>query len=163
MKIEDIARVCHNTNKALCEAYGDFSQVDWDKAEPWQKDSAITGVKFVINNLDAPVSATHDSWLTDKEKAGWKYGPIKDPVKKEHPCMVPYDQLPIDQKIKDYVFGAIVRSLKDYCEGGVYDPNKKEPTSPAVATQTSIQDATTITRDGKLQTDLSKLTAKPLS
>jgi hypothetical protein len=42
---------------------------------------------------------------------GWKYGPVKDPEKKEHPCFVPYDRLPTEQKAKDYIFGAVVKSL----------------------------------------------------
>jgi hypothetical protein len=163
MKPEDIARVCHNANKALCEAFGDTSQVDWDKAEDWQKKSAITGVNFIRDNPNAAPSATHNSWLEEKRRDGWKYGAVKDPVKKEHPCFVPYDQLPPDQKAKDYVFGAIARNLLSYNDAGPYDPNSsKEPASPLTANQASIADATSITSDGKLQTDLSKLTSKPV-
>ena len=31
-----IARICHAANKALCEAFGDTSQKDWEDAENWQ-------------------------------------------------------------------------------------------------------------------------------
>jgi hypothetical protein len=54
------------------------------------------------------------SWLAEKTKTGWKYGPEKDPEKKEHPCFVPYDQLPAEQKMKDHIFLAIVQVLKPW-------------------------------------------------
>lgn len=46
-----------------------------------------------------------------KEEDGWVYGPEKDAEKKVHPCMVPYDQLPKEQRMKDVLFGAVVRAM----------------------------------------------------
>lgn len=107
----DIAKVCHEVNRAYCLALGDTSQPEWRDAPEWQRQSALTGVYFIINNPSASPSASHDSWLAEKVRDGWKYGEVKDPAKKEHPCFVPYDQLPVEQKAKDYIFGAIVRAL----------------------------------------------------
>ena len=112
MKPIDIAKVCHEANKAYCESLGDLSQKHWNDAEQWQRDSAVLGVKFRLENPEAPPSAQHDSWLAQKNAEGWSYGPIKDPWKKEHPCMVPYDQLPTEQKVKDSLFSAVVGALK---------------------------------------------------
>lgn len=106
-----VAQVCHGTNKAFCETIGDNSQKPWNDAEDWQRNSAIKGVEFSLLNPDAPPSSQHDAWLADKEADGWVYGPVKDPGKKEHPCMVPYDKLPIEQRIKDYLFKAVVRAF----------------------------------------------------
>lgn len=108
---EQIARVCHEANRGYCEAIGDPSQEPWEFAYQWQRDSAINGVTYALTYPTAPPSAQHDAWLRDKEKDGWKYGAVKDPAKKEHPCCVPYDQLPIEQKRKDALFKAIVNSL----------------------------------------------------
>lgn len=114
MTKQQIAQVAHEINKAYCEAIGDKSQLGWDKAPDWQKDSAINGVQFQLDNPDAPESASHDSWLDEKRKAGWKYGATKDPQKKEHPCFVPYEELPTEQKAKDFLFKQVVTSLKPY-------------------------------------------------
>lgn len=113
LTVEHIARVCHDTNKSWCEQTGDMSQPSWFTAPDWQKKSAIEGVKFHLSNPDASASASHESWLAEKEKDGWKYGPVKDAAKKEHPCYVPYEQLPIEQKIKDYLFKAVVHAFMD--------------------------------------------------
>mgnify|MGYP001616754042 CR=1 FL=1 len=107
-----IARVCHQANKSLCEAFGDTSQVDWESAPQWQRDSAVAGVKFCIANPDAPPSANHESWMAEKVAAGWVHGTVKDADAKTHPCIVPYEELPPDQKAKDYVFKAIVGAMK---------------------------------------------------
>jgi len=111
MDIKDIARVCHEANRTYCELIGDFTQVSWYAAPDWQKDSAIKGVLFIQSNPNAPSSASHDSWLQEKKINGWKYGPIKNVEKKEHPCFVPYDDLPLEQRRKDHLFGAICRAL----------------------------------------------------
>lgn len=114
MTKENIAQVAHEINKAYCESIGDTSQKSWNDAEQWQRDSAIRGVDFALRNPDAPASAQHDAWLADKEKDGWKYGPVKNPDTKEHPCFVPYDELPTEQRSKDFLFKQVVHSLKPY-------------------------------------------------
>lgn len=106
-----VARCCHEANKAICEAAGDFSQKSWDAAEDWQRESAIKGVKFAIENPDAPASSQHDSWMKDKVEAGWVWGEVKDAAKKTHPCLVAYDKLPLADRIKDHVFKAVVKAL----------------------------------------------------
>lgn len=111
MNIENIAKVCHEANRSYCEAIGDNSQKLWHDAQPWQKDSAIEGVTFCLNNPDAPASANHESWLENKKAAGWTYGKYKDEQKKKHPCIVPYDELPLEQRLKDVLFKAVVASL----------------------------------------------------
>lgn len=111
MNIEQVAKVCHEVNRAYCQSIGDHSQVEWENAPEWQKSSAINGVKFHIDNPGAPASASHDSWLAEKIAEGWKFGPVKDVDAKEHPCCVPYDQLPPEQQAKDYIFTAIVAEL----------------------------------------------------
>jgi hypothetical protein len=110
--VMQIAVVCHQANKAWCEANEDYSQKDWEQAEDWQRDSAIKGVEFAIANPDAGDSAQHDAWSADKVADGWVYGEVKDPVKKTHPCLVPFEQLPEFQQKKDKLFRAIVNSLK---------------------------------------------------
>lgn len=114
MTIIEIAQVAHEINKAFCESIGDSSQPSWNDAPDWQKSSAINGVKFHFENPDASPSASHDSWLKQKEEEGWKYGPVKNPETKEHPCFVPYNELPTEQKSKDFLFKQVIHSLKKF-------------------------------------------------
>lgn len=109
--VDRIARVCHEANRGWCEATGDFSQRPWGEAELWQRDSAIKGVLYALEHPDAPDSAQHDAWMADKFATGWVYGPTKDAATKTHPCLVPFEQLPMEQQAKDRIFRAIVKAL----------------------------------------------------
>lgn len=107
-----IARVCHEANRAYCQALGDNSQPTWEDAPQWQRDSAVAGVRFHLANPQAGPEASHESWLAQKEADGWVFGEQKDPEAKTHPCMVPFNELPPEQQAKDFIFRSIVHSMK---------------------------------------------------
>ncbi len=104
------AKVAHQVNKAWCEYNGDMSQLDWDDAPDWQKESAINGVHFHRANPDAGDDASHNNWMAEKVEAGWSYGAEKDPEAKTHPCIVPFEALPDVQQFKDRLFRTIVHA-----------------------------------------------------
>ena len=54
-----IAMACHEANKVWCEAHGDLTQKHWYEAELWQRDSAIKGVEFRLNNPKAGKDTQH--------------------------------------------------------------------------------------------------------
>lgn len=108
MTIEQIAKLCHETNRIYCCLIGDDSQIPWHVAPDWQKNSAISGVRFHIENKEATPCDSHNEWLRVKLADGWKCGRVKDVEKKEHPCCVPYEDLPEEQKVKDSLFMSIV-------------------------------------------------------
>ena len=110
---EQIAKVCHEANRAYCESIDDMSQPSWDDAPGWQISSAITGAYFHANNPNEGTSDSHDSWMQQKIDEGWVYGKTKEPEAKTHHCIVPYEQLPLEQRMKDYIFRGIVHSMID--------------------------------------------------
>jgi hypothetical protein len=110
--IRKIARICHQANKAYCVTLGDFSQEDWDQAPEWQRESAIKGVEAILEENLTPEQC-HISWMKHKLTDGWVYGEEKNENKKTHPCMIPYDDLPKEQKLKDKLFHAIVNCFKE--------------------------------------------------
>ena len=111
LKVVWIAEIAHEVNRAYCESIGDHSQVSWGDAEDWQKDSAIDGVRRMLNNPRLSAEQMHEAWVEFKKADGWIYGAIKDPVAKTHPCMVPYSDLSVPQRVKDYMFSSVVRAL----------------------------------------------------
>lgn len=109
VKLEACARVAHEANRAYCIAIGDLSQVSWEEALENQRSSAVNGVRGVLAG-DTP-RQSHETWLEEKRATGWKYGPVKDPEKKEHPCFVPYAELPFEQRAKDFLFVGVVKAM----------------------------------------------------
>ena len=112
IEIETIAEVCHEVNRAYCQALGDHSVDPWNTAPKYQRDSCKAGVQFHLDNPDALPMDAHSNWLRDKEVDGWAYGPTKNTKEKLHPCMVPFADLPKAQQIKDYLFRGVVHALR---------------------------------------------------
>lgn len=108
-----IAKVCHEVNRAYCMVHGDVSQVPWDLAPDWQRQSAVAGVEAIKADPEMKASELHQCWMEQKAADGWIFGETKNAQLKTHPCMVPYEDLPVEQRVKDHLFRAIVRNLAD--------------------------------------------------
>lgn len=111
-----IAQVCHETKRAYCATLGDTSQPPWAEAPEWQTRSAIQGVEYHLAHPGRQPRESHEQWLKAKLATGWKYGPVKDPAKKEHPCICSYASLPSQQKAKDKLFIAVINALREYAQ-----------------------------------------------
>lgn len=44
---------------------------------------------------------THENWSRQRLRDGWVYGPERSDARKEHPCLVPYEELPESEKQYD--------------------------------------------------------------
>ncbi|WP_114969374.1 RyR domain-containing protein [Rhodoferax ferrireducens] len=124
-----LAMCAHELNRAYCAAMGDVSQLPWAEAPKWQQDSSLAGVAMHLANPDATPEQSHESWLAQKTADGWVYGEVKDSAKKEHPCFLPYAELPAAQKAKDYIFRAAVHSVS----AAIAEVQAKTPAQPAAA------------------------------
>lgn len=119
--IEKIAHVCHEANRALQVTSGeDEVSPHFMEAPEWQVQSAFEGVTAALEGQTP--EQLHESWSAAKTRDGWVFGPVKDARTKTHPCLVPYGELPEDQRIKDAVFQAIVRAfaVAAHVEGVAY-------------------------------------------
>lgn len=107
-----IARVCHEANRGLQAAYptdGIPVAPPWDEFPADQQLGVIAGVEQAL--AGATPEELHESWCAFKVADGWSYGEVKDAEAKTHPCLVPYAELPEDQRVKDRLFSAIVEAL----------------------------------------------------
>ena len=90
----------HEANKEIQQQTGEFIP---ELNEHLTK-SILDGVYFVLDNPNCTPEQQHNNWCYFKHADGWKYGPNKDFERKEHPCLVPYSELPEIQQRKDAVF-----------------------------------------------------------
>ena len=58
---------------------------------------------FVFSELELNIlqRLEHARWCAQKRLAGWKYAPIRNNKMLFHPCLVDFDDLPADEKLKD--------------------------------------------------------------
>jgi hypothetical protein len=83
----------------------------WDDAPDYQVREAVAGVQEVIRNPELTAEQSHQLWVDRMRADGWVYGEVKDRQRKTHPTLLPWDQLPAEQQLKDRLFIAIVRAL----------------------------------------------------
>lgn len=110
-ELEACARAGHEVNRVFCIAMGDKSHPPWDDCPDWHKQSNRVQAAYVLQSR-TPVEA-HELWRTEKIAAGWTYGAERIPVKKEHPALMPFGDLPPEQRIKNELFAKVVHALAE--------------------------------------------------
>jgi hypothetical protein len=111
-KILIIATVAHAMNAAVQAALGQKVE-SWGSVPEEIRQSMIAGVTYNLDNPDVTPEQGHEAWRKYRAAQGWVYGEIKDLEAKTHPNMVPFDELPIQERLKDHLFRAAVHALKD--------------------------------------------------
>jgi hypothetical protein len=79
--------------------------VPWVNREQAFKDQFLPVIEKQCGpNRSLSPMQLHAEWVIAYEKMGWEWGPEHDPVAKEHPDMVRYEQLGKLEQDKDAVF-----------------------------------------------------------
>ena len=60
--------------------------------------------------IEALAGNAHDTWAKGRMATGWTYGPVRDDAMKQHPCLVPYGDLPDSEK--EYDRATAISTLK---------------------------------------------------
>jgi len=97
-KIEFIANIRHFGWICFQIAADQKYNIDFNED---QFKSLLDGVKYALMNPDATAEENHENWMKMKISQGWIYGLKKDFVKKTHPDLVLFDDLPEIEKKKD--------------------------------------------------------------
>lgn len=63
--------------------------------------SSVALSEDILELTERLAEHAHDVWAQLRMQQGWKYGPKRDDDAREHPCLVPYDQLPESEKEYD--------------------------------------------------------------
>lgn len=55
----------------------------------------------LLELVEQMAERVHDVWMEERIHQGWSYGEKRDDVNKKHPCLIPYEELPEEEKIYD--------------------------------------------------------------
>lgn len=116
LTVPEVARLAHETNRAWCEMRGDTSQVPWAEAPAPMKAVVNSGIQNRLEDPGMSPDESHENWMGEMVDAGWVYGETKNAEASPptHPNILPYEDLPVDQQIKDHLFRAIVHALEPF-------------------------------------------------
>lgn len=139
--IEEVAKAAHEANRGISEG----NPLSWDDSSEEIRQSAIDGVKSVINDPTITPEKSHNNWMRWRESNGWVFGEVKDEEAKTHPCMVPYNELPEDERVKDQVFVDTVKSeLMKHKAADIGENDIPSPINEQVVPSDSEIDETTM-------------------
>ena len=164
-QIDAIAQAAYEANRAyvIAEDPEMFSKLHWEDFDEKTKEGYKVGVIGVLEGKGP--DHTHELWMKTRLEQGWKFGPVKDASTLEHPCLVPYDQLPPKQRSKDLIFIGVVRLLADVMnpegreiDDAVYELSKKPKDSHFPA----LIDALTLKEGEKPEMDRESLSDEEL-
>ena len=78
---------------------------------------------------------THDIWAQQRISDGWQYGPQREDSLKQHPCLIPYEDLPDSEKEYDRLTGLgaikVLLALGYRLEGQGVIPTEPDPDEEA--------------------------------
>lgn len=72
--------------------------------------SKVTLSEEILELTEQLAEHTHDIWAQQRMDQGWTYGEKRDDDKKFHPCLLPYEELPENEK--DYDRNTALQTLK---------------------------------------------------
>lgn len=72
--------------------------------------SNVTLPDDIIGLTELLARNTHENWSLLRMRDGWIYGNHRDEIKKKHPCLIPYEELP--EAEKDYDRQTAMETLK---------------------------------------------------
>lgn len=104
---EFLARVAHEINRQICILNGEqalhYSDMPRDIIESMEK--------TILEMGSGSLGDSHREWMKVREGQGWVYGPTKCMECKTSPCLVPFEELPYQQKVKDCIFVGIKNAV----------------------------------------------------
>ena len=63
--------------------------------------SGVTLTKGIRDLTEQLAKNAHEVWARQRLAEGWRYGAERSDTRKEHPCLVPYEELPESEKEYD--------------------------------------------------------------
>lgn len=70
----------------------------------------------LLSLVEEMAKNVHEVWAKNRMAEGWTYGPVRDDVKKETPCLVAYEELPESEK--EYDRATSIETLKLILKSG---------------------------------------------
>jgi hypothetical protein len=109
------AIIVHMINNRVCELNGE-EQISWDDAPQYMRDGLIEALEG-----DLMPEAGHQAWMENRLANGWTLGPVKSIENKTSPCLVPYSQLPYEQRVKDAIRCGVRDFLREFGTPGNWE------------------------------------------
>jgi hypothetical protein len=111
MTVEQIARVAYAAEAERSLQVAARASASFDALPDAERAAYIAHVQFILDNEHAGPAKEYRMLCARKEADGWEYGPTLDEAAKTDPTIVPFEQLPAENRKAAHLMYAIVRVI----------------------------------------------------
>jgi len=104
-------RIAADANIHYCLNINEPPPPAWDGLTNAMQEGMIKGAQMALAGSSPEQS--HENWCKTRLAEGWEYATVTDRENKKHACLVPYNELPEAQRVKDALFQNIVCAVYD--------------------------------------------------
>ncbi|PIG96888.1 RyR domain-containing protein [Deinococcus sp. UR1] len=108
-RLDLLAATAHELNRKYRMSIGESADPHWEDVSPEMRRSTLLGVRGALSG-NTP-EQQHELWRATRIADGWVHGPVKDTEFRTHPALVPYSELPREQRLKDTLFRNVVLAV----------------------------------------------------
>ncbi len=132
--VQELAELIHGINLLYTKTAGlPGTTVPWIAVSEGERAKFIAAVEEQIKNPSSSPENSHKRWMKSKKQDGWIFGEFNR-VEKTHPCLANYDELPLEQQIKDKLFMKLIKMMKSL----VREPEQWTPKSADSTTDNPV-------------------------
>ncbi|TLP68231.1 hypothetical protein FEA48_30730 [Pseudomonas nitroreducens] len=111
MKILVIGSVVHAALNSMMSVLGGIELLQWDDADDSYRERVLDTVQTYLESPDTTPDQLYELWLQAQFANGWVLGDVYDAAVKTNPHLVPYAEVPVEQRAKDAVVQRLVAVL----------------------------------------------------
>lgn len=109
-----ISELWHNILLEIRKANEESLLTTFEDLDEDHKKFLIDSIDEVIENNIISGKEYHDVWMKLKIRDGYTYHPVKDDSKKQHNCLVEFEDLNFEQQLKDDLFINTIHTYNNY-------------------------------------------------
>lgn len=103
-------RAAYEASRAWCHSIGDDSHKPFDDLSTAEKAPIRESVIGILQgNIPEQI---HEDWRRRKIADGWSYGSEKDEERRSHPALLPYAELPLEQRVKNDIWRGVTQLMQ---------------------------------------------------
>jgi hypothetical protein len=109
--IEQIAKTAHAVHRAYCLEMDIPTQPKWEDVDSEHKDVVYNSIKHILSGSIKSAEDSHNKFVESKHARGWKFGEVYSIEDKLNPRLVDFNELTLEQRIKEKLFFECVISF----------------------------------------------------
>ena len=113
--VPELAEALHTVTRLLGRTDGQTIST-WAELGNEDRLRSAMAINAIMRDSTRTAEELHNLWLQIKVSMGWKYGPVYNLGKLEHPCIISFDRLPTEEKLKDEIWLFLTELFRPYMQ-----------------------------------------------